>query len=66
MAGRARRRRVRGVTTGRLILLGAVVAVVVAVLVFWHYLIVLAGGFVGWRLLKRQRRALLREERIER
>ena len=53
-------------TTGRLILLGAVVGVVVAVLVFWHYLIVLAGGFVGWRLLKRQRRALLREERIQR
>ena len=39
-------------TTGRLILLGAVVAVAVAVLVFWHYLIVIAGGFVGWRICR--------------
>ena len=51
-------------TTGRLILLAVAVGLVVAVVVFWHYLIVLAGGFVGWRLLKRQRRALLHEERM--
>ena len=50
----------------RLIVLGLVVLAAVVVFAVWHYLAVLAGAFAGWRLLKRQRRALLREERIER